>query len=185
MLLHTFSPNIQQGSEIKKHFEMRWMSAPLSMKENVCKISVFEINIKLSVLFFVVECCLIQRNTQFKRKYFGMEQFNDKCISTGWRFSHLFFRFHFLQHFSFFSPWLGKQFRHNNINFFFFQLCTQRWARATEYNGLWFDEEAIICWIWWPNSALTKRWFSRQKFSRVNLKQNRAADEPNPWEFNH
>lgn len=99
---------------------MRRMSAPLSMKENVCKISVFEINIKLSVLFFVVECCLIQRNTQFKRKYFGMEQFNDKCISTGWRFSHLFFRFHFLQHFCFFRRGLANNFDIITLTFSFF-----------------------------------------------------------------
>lgn len=55
----------------------------------------------------------------------------------------------------------------------------QRRTWAAQYNGLWFNEETIVCWIRWPACTFTKRWLSRQKFSCVNISTRRTPNQLN------
>lgn len=99
---------------------MRRMSAPLSMKENVCKISVFKINIKWSVLFFVVECCLFNAIHSLRESFSEWSSLTISASPQDGVFPIYFFVFIFCNIFRFFRRGLANNFDIITLTFSFF-----------------------------------------------------------------
>lgn len=127
-------------------------------------------------IFFVSVISFSRKNGVTPTNLYIMESESDKCISMAFFLFISAFRFLSFFYFQQFSSvhFSVNQFSLNKIKFFF---PSQRWARATKRNGLWFNEKTVVRWIWRSNCSLPKWRFPWEKFSGVNVKQNTSNND--------